>query len=222
MHFSRMILDDPAVPGGQDTMRTTYGHHQKIWEFYAGDPESERDFLYRFDLGANSPRFYAVSTRPPQNRLPGWRIETKPYAPAVEQGARLRFSLRANPTKRIAEKGQRSDGARHDVVMVRKRLMQEAGEAVEMSQIVQEEGFAWLKKQGERHGFVILPHEVRADGYQSHRFRKSRGGREVSITGIDYEGVLTVANPSLFEKALLRGIGPAKGFGFGLMMVRRA
>jgi len=59
------------------------------------------------------------------------------------------------------------------------------------------------------------------DGYQQHRFFKGKGGRQVSLSMVEFNGVLTVTDPQLFLEALHRGVSPANGFGCGLMLVRR-
>ncbi len=50
---------------------------------------------------------------------------------------------------------------------------------------------------------------------------KRNGGKQVSLSTLEFNGVLTVADPKLFLETLYEGIGPAKGFGCGLMLVRR-
>ena len=42
------------------------------------------------------------------------------------------------------------------------------------------------------------------------------------IAAIDYEGLLEVRDPAVFTTALAQGIGKAKAFGCGLMLIRRA
>ena len=218
MFLSRM---SPA-PGAQ-AMRafTTYAHHQQIWRFFPEDKDSSRDFLYRYDMMREGPQFYAVSARAPATDAGGWRVESRPYAPDLEAGASLRFSLRANPTKRFAKPGERSDGRRHDVVMDRKRQLRASGQDVDEASLVQEEGIRWLARQGDRGGFDLVPGAVRASGYRSYRFQKAGGTEELAITGIEFEGALTVIDPERFQRTLLEGVGPAKGFGFGLLLVRR-
>jgi len=87
--------------------------------------------------------------------------------------------------------------------------------------LIQKEGFSWLAVRAEKHGFSIKETEVRVDGYQQHRFHKSRQAKAVSISSLEFSGVLTVTDPEVFIKTLYHGIGPAKGFGFGMIMVKR-
>lgn len=46
-------------------------------------------------------------------------------------------------------------------------------------------------------------------------------GRDISLSTVEFSGALTVTEPDAFNRALLRGIGHAKGFGCGLLLVRR-
>ncbi|MEA2080768.1 MAG: type I-E CRISPR-associated protein Cas6/Cse3/CasE [Pseudomonadota bacterium] len=48
------------------------------------------------------------------------------------------------------------------------------------------------------------------------------GGKEINFSTLDYSGLLTVTDPELFKAALFQGIGPAKAFGCGLLLVRPA
>jgi CRISPR system Cascade subunit CasE len=38
---------------------------------------------------------------------------------------------------------------------------------------------------------------------------------------VDFEGTIEITDPGIFVEALFTGIGPAKAFGCGLMLVRR-
>ncbi|MCI5220551.1 MAG: type I-E CRISPR-associated protein Cas6/Cse3/CasE, partial [Candidatus Electrothrix sp. LOE2] len=43
----------------------------------------------------------------------------------------------------------------------------------------------------------------------------------IQFSLLDLSDRLTVTDPNVFTRALFRGIGPAKGFGCGLLLVRR-
>jgi CRISPR system Cascade subunit CasE len=59
---------------------------------------------------------------------------------------------------------------------------------------------------------------LRVDGYSTWR---QHGGTGIALTTLDFEGVLEVVDPGSFLSSLLGGIGPAKAFGCGLMLIRR-
>jgi len=83
----------------------------------------------------------------------------------------------------------------------------------------------WLSDKGARNGFEIVRdgHKKRlkfqAEGYQWHAL--PRKGRDAGFSSVDFEGEIEVVDAELFVKSLCDGIGPAKGFGCGLMLVRR-
>jgi CRISPR system Cascade subunit CasE len=44
----------------------------------------------------------------------------------------------------------------------------------------------------------------------------------VRLSTLDFDGLLTVADPGRFGELLFSGLGPAKGFGCGLMLIKGA
>ena len=59
---------------------------------------------------------------------------------------------------------------------------------------------------------------LRVDGHRVHR---KLGRHGIVVSTLDFEGELRVTDPEAFLSALSNGIGPAKAFGCGLMLVRR-
>ncbi|MDV2482242.1 type I-E CRISPR-associated protein Cas6/Cse3/CasE [Methanoculleus sp. Wushi-C6] len=226
MFLSRMRLR-PGAAGNREFWQmvgSEYQAHHMVWDLFTDGPDRERDFLYRVEENEGMPTIYSVCEREPVNRGGMWTIETKLYDPALRTGQQLAFVLRANPVRtKCDEKGKHH---RHDVVMEAKTRLKQQGRPREEwppePEIVQQAGFAWLAMKGEANGFSVAEGDVRADGYIQRRFRKRKGRHEISISTLDYTGILTVADPERFKAALYNGIGPAKGFGCGMMMVRPA
>lgn len=226
MYMSRIRLQ-PNASENKDfwkSLGNTYQVHRLLWSLFADDSERKRDFLYQYENTKNLPTFYSVSERAPLDGGGIWDIESKLYEPALHVDQRLSFSLCANPirTKRDAEGKQH----RHDVIMNAKNQLKlddvpRADWPCE-AEIVQNVGFEWLARKGEQYGFMVNEREVRADGYRQERFYKAKGKHHVKISTVDFTGLLSVTDPERFQNALYRGIGPAKGFGCGLMMVRRS
>ncbi|MHC1625774.1 MAG: type I-E CRISPR-associated protein Cas6/Cse3/CasE [Methanoculleaceae archaeon] len=229
MYFSRLTMR-PDASKSPEFLRIASGPyqiHQMVWDLFLHPEHTERDFLYRVDRRMGSPVVYVLSSREPVYLGRLWRVETKPFNPVLHRGQRLVFSLRANPV--VSRRMDPDDDGkrrlvRHDVVMdAKKKLQKEYGKVrFRMADLVQQEGTRWLRSRAERHGFSIGDGAVRADGYRQIRFRKGKSGNTVSISTIDFTGILTVTDPDLFLESLRSGIGPAKGFGCGLMMIRRA
>ncbi len=203
-------------------IQNSYEVHTLIWDMFGDDPDRKRDFLFRTQYDESLPSFFVVSSREPENRYDVWSIQPKQYDPVLEQGQQLSFMLRANPVRTKTDENKKQK--RHDVVMdVKKRLESEGipshSRPIE-SDIVQKAGFAWLATRSESYGFSIQEGMVRADGYLQHRLKKPHGSHEVKFSTIEFSGLLTVEDPIRVVEMLFQGIGPAKGFGCGLMLVK--
>ncbi|MEO8379266.1 MAG: type I-E CRISPR-associated protein Cas6/Cse3/CasE [Acidobacteriota bacterium] len=222
MYLSRIELRDDAGRAGAFWKRIASldDVHRVVWSWFGDRPDRERDFLYRLEGEGSKARFFTLSERQPVDGDGLWRIESKVFQPKLAPGDRLVFSLRANPTVRKASGPAK--GKRHDVVMDAKVAARAGGDERSMTELVEGTCFAWLSARAERCGFEIGVGDVRTEGYRSARFPRGRGRDDASITTVDFAGCLTVRNPGAFVDALAHGIGPAKGFGCGLMLVRRA
>lgn len=84
----------------------------------------------------------------------------------------------------------------------------------------------WFAGKCEKVGCAMVRDDLKgglkfqAEAYQWHAL--PRKGRDAGFSSVDFEGEIEVVDTELFTKALFDGIGPAKGFGCGLMLVRRA
>ncbi|MHC1626960.1 MAG: type I-E CRISPR-associated protein Cas6/Cse3/CasE [Methanoculleaceae archaeon] len=228
MYFSRLTMrpDASKSPEFWRIASGPYQIHQMVWDLFVHPEHTERDFLYRVDRQKGSPVVYVISSREPVYQGGVWKLESKPFNPVIRPGQRLLFSLRANPvvSRRLEPDGEgKRRQVRHDVVMdAKKRLQEESGNSrFRMADLVQQEGARWLRSRADKHGFSIDEGAVRADAYRQIRFRKGKSKNTVSISTIDFTGILDVTDPNLFLESLESGIGPAKGFGCGMMMVRR-
>jgi CRISPR system Cascade subunit CasE len=197
-----------------------YQIHKLVWNLFADHPERKRDFIYRHEPVNGWPTFYTVSQREPQNASGMWEVTPKEYRPNLRTGQRLGFTLCANPIRSKRDENKRQH--RHDVIMEAKLEIKKRSENINMPDIVQEHGVRWLLDRAESHGFSVSPEGIRADGYQQHSIFKGKGNQQITFSTVDFSGILTVIDPAVFiEKCLFDGIGPAKGFGCGLMLVRR-
>ncbi len=203
---------------GRGSIARQPGHHL-VWSLFADTPERRRDFLWReMDTGV----FLILSTRPPEDRLGLFEIEEpKPFTPVIESGDRLRFSLRANPVIR-RRNPSRQRSVKHDVVMDALRLQSKDERATLRRAAMEEQGRAWLERQGARAGFVIHSGELSVEGYEQHRITRKGATRPMSFSTLDFEGILTVEDPGPLIPAIARGFGAAKAYGCGLMLIRRA
>lgn len=202
-----------------------YGQHQGLWKLFEVAQEERTgrvEFLFRTEKKDGLPVFYVLSKRQPRDRTGLWDIESKPYQPDIQIGDRLAFKLRVNPVvTREGEAGSRSK--RHDVVMDAKHQMNwknlPEGRRPTLAYVAQKAGETWLRARAERLGCKFDDATLRADGYRTWR---KHSAKSIELSMLDLEGCLTIADPARFADALLKGVGPAKGFGCGLLLVRRA
>jgi CRISPR system Cascade subunit CasE len=188
--------------------------HRLVWSLFAADPDQKRDFLWRED---KEKTFYILSPQAPCTSEI-FDVDMKPFAPDLAPGDFLQFSLRANATRAVKPPGSRGRGKRADIVMA--HLPNPNERAPARARIIVDAGTAWLKAQGEKHGFS-LPAQPRVDGYETLKIPRP-GGPNIRISTLDFDGILQVTDPALFNAALLRGFGHARAFGCGLMLIRRA
>jgi CRISPR system Cascade subunit CasE len=125
----------------------------------------------------------------------GFRVKVKEFAPAFHAGQRMRFRLRANPALK-------RDGKRLGL----------AGDQSQMD---------WFRRKGEVGGFLFRDDEVwiRDEGTMAGRKYADGEGTMIQFRTVVFEGALTVTAPERFAESLRRGVGPAKGFGCGLLSV---
>jgi CRISPR system Cascade subunit CasE len=136
---------------------------------------------------------------------------------ALENGMRLSFRIRANPTKKIDTRsgpgGERRNGRRVEL-------------RTEQQQI------DWLRRKASVAGFQLgrlrLQPEgtnVRALGEGRLELLKVRPGGEgrarLTFASVLFEGELEITDATLFRQALAMGIGPGKAYGFGLLSLAR-
>jgi CRISPR system Cascade subunit CasE len=221
MYLSRIRLSPEAARDRRfwTLLESPYHLHQAIWNLFSDRPDRRRDFLYRLDLDGGRPMLYALSSREPHlapSQQSLWNVESRPLRPALRPGDRLRFSLRANPVVT-------RDGSRHDLVMDLKKDLAKRGvpkaEWPSEAALAQQAGEGWLTRRAAEHGFALA--RVWVARHEVLTFPKPSGAT-VRLAVCDFEGTLTVTDPDRFLAMLRQGLGPAKGFGCGLLLCRRA
>lgn len=207
--------------------KSSYALHKAVWNFFLGDPDRKRDFLFRCDSMHGQPVIYILSAEKPVSQSGAWVVDTKEFSPVLQNGDRLSFTVRVNPvvTKTYKdEKTGKDIHKRHDVVMNRTFEAREQGITLSYNEVVNSAGYEWLAVRAEKHGFKVSPSSVIVDRYEKKTFEKSTPSGKISkvVLGIlDIRGVLEVTDSDAFVEMLYAGLGPAKGFGNGLMLVKR-
>lgn len=224
MYFSRVEFHRELSKTslfGQLMTGNTYAAHQLLWELFPDEPAEKRDFVFRQEMKGRWPVFYLVSKRKPQKTSMFSSVSCKVYNPVLRMGEQLAFSLRANPV--VARKAEgKKHSPKHDVWMDAKREGQSQGlKGDKLLVFIEGRAKNWLSYRGEMNGFSVTPLDVDLQGYQQHRIYKKRSGKPIRYSTVDFQGLLTVEEPDAMQKTLFNGIGKAKGFGCGLMLVRR-
>lgn len=210
MYLTEIILQDEFA--ARLFPSNPYDWHRSIWSFFPN--KSERDFLYRVDSNSRGVRLLILS-------------ETRPLSPFAEENAVFRckkipehfllhklyrFQIRVNPTKRIkvdARTGNRIEkGIRVPIT--------DEGELLQ-----------WFKRKGEAGGFSLPAcYDGEDNGTQLTILPESRlnfqkpGNKRAHHASVQFTGILRVEDTSLFIQTLRHGIGSAKSFGFGLLMLQ--
>ena len=228
LHLSRIRLrDDAAVAAlaanllGEEDGETVLKAHRLLWSLFADGPERQRDFLWRDDGGAHWRRrtFITLSERPPEDRVRLFDVETKPFAPVLSTGQRLRFRLRASPSLNERRPGAKR-GKRRDPVARALRGLTPDERQQSRYDVLQRVGRDWLARQSERRGFHLpqgAPLVVDGEDWRA----VPRGGKApATFSVLDFEGVLELDDTAIFVESLAAGIGRARAFGCGLMLIR--
>lgn len=174
-------------------------------------------------------------------------VKVREFDPQAIAGDKpLRFLLRANPTTSRTypdELVTGSDGVerpksrRIAVGSDRKQLAERMGVSVDELPSREEMLVDWLRKKGESSGYsivedssgrtlcdvspnrdLILRKGKKAGSRSSTRNRASNGTEpRITITTVDYTGVLRIDDPDRFAETIRSGIGRARAFGCGLL-----
>lgn len=117
-------------------------------------------------------------------------------------GQQLQFQLTANPSRRSAATKRRRSITDRD------------------------EQLAWLHHRGTNGGFTInqadraqLP-AVRSQTKSKPADQRDTQTDVFGINPVQYSGILTVTDPDQFTRTIVAGIGPAKAYGCGLLLLR--
>jgi CRISPR system Cascade subunit CasE len=205
MTYLTQALIDPDTARELKLWRwDSYKWHKAVWEAFPGRPDKGRHFLTRLDERQGGYRLLVVSPEIPSR--PDWCPvgcwQTKPIPETYFGKTRYAFQLRANPTRKFNPKGP--DGLRHG-----------QGKRVPLRQ--REELVSWMVRKGEQGGFKVEADKLRTIPHGPDRFQKHDSGGTHTV--VEFQGVLTVTDPPKFHETFTHGIGSAKAFGFGLLVI---
>lgn len=170
-----------------------YRLHQWIWDALPNDPDARRDFLFRSDMKEGILRILLLSARiPAPDAAVTWK--TTEVTDTFLGHGEYRFQLRANPTFRRASDHKRL--AIFDEMKIRD----------------------WFTRKFADAGCEV--HDLETTAPRKVLFRKGGGMHLGTVYSVDVSGILAVRDEAAFRAAFDAGIGPAKGFGFGLLLLQ--
>lgn len=205
MYLSRLKLDQ-FRHSMRELRLSHYLLHQAIFRAFpdASDGGPGR-VLYRLDIDRQgNTNLLVQSEKKPDwdkaNMLKECLLEPaacRTFLPRCHAGQNLFFRLRANPTVKKQAEGKKN--------------------GYRLGLLRQGDQVAWLRNKAEEGGFAVLSCQVMPEGIA--HGEKGRQDGKLRHYGVHFEGVLEVLDPDVFQATIHRGIGPAKGFGFGLLSI---
>ena len=186
-------------------IRDTYDWHQRVWQAFGGRDGQSRDFIIRVDRKEEAYRVLIISTSIPVK--PDW-CPTNCFGTKLIQDdffahPQYRFTLLANPTKKL--RVDNADGSR-----------KKNGRRVPLTK--RDDLVAWLERKAAVGGFTINPDSLRTISRGREFFHKDRASHG-TLTAVEFQGELTVTSPAQLRATVAAGIGSAKAFGFGLLVL---
>ena len=203
-HLTQITLD--LATAARLGLRDSYDWHQAVWKAFPGHDGEPRDFLTRLDQRREGFRLLVVSPQPPIR--PEWCPEgaecwkTKMIPQTYFTRTRYAFQLCANPTRKISKElpgGTPTKNGRRVPLRSREELVE------------------WLVRKSTQGGFTVDEGTLRTFSRGRAYFEKK--GQTGLHSAVEFQGVLTVIDPAKFHDAFTRGIGSAKAFGFGLLVI---
>ncbi len=177
-------------------LANVYELHKLLWQCFPGRAEAKRDFLFRSDNDGSDLKLLMLSAESPKQCLWAEWDGVKEFEPDFPDGALYWFRLRANPTVRIsANRKLRALTSREDLD-------------------------AWLTRKGERCGFALRS-EAEYSACRLERFFRSSDAPPVQLNIVEIGGVLAVTDSTAFGEVFRRGIGRARAFGCGMLLLKR-
>ncbi|MBE1877451.1 type I-E CRISPR-associated protein Cas6/Cse3/CasE [Myceligenerans pegani] len=220
MYLTRSEID-PTRRSARKLLGSPQAMHAAVlggFDHLGADSGSRGRVLWRVDQTAEALVVYVVSEAEPDLDTPGGLLEqagrpgtqkTRPYSRVLDQlepGQRWAFRLRGNPVKSV-----RDDSSQRGQRVARLGI---AGQT------------EWLTRKAERLGIDVGEPETETFAITRRgvdQFIRATGGRRtVTIAWAQFDGTLEVRDADLLRQALTNGVGPAKGYGCGLLTLAKA
>lgn len=220
--LARLNID--AEVARAERMFDNYAWHKKVWECFPNTPDAARTFLTRIDPLEGAFRVWVLASNEPE--CPPWcpadGFDIREISPTFLSHRYYAFDVRVNPVKSLVQRDSNGQP------LLKANGKRKSGKRVPL--VKQDDLRAWLMRKGEvrcRHeetgveipgGFRLVdgkPLEI-SPMVECH-FRKK--GDNAYHGGVQFRGTLEVTDRERFVQTYQAGIGSAKGFGFGLLLL---
>lgn len=203
--LARMSIERASAKHRHLSVLNAYTWHQAAWQAFPNLDQQARPFLSRLDLSLEGFNLLLLS-RAHRPERPDWCPEQcwalKPIPDYFLLRKYYRFDLHANPSRKVIKLG--TDGER--TKNGRRRPLTKLAERIE-----------WLSRKAEQSGFAIIE-EPEIAFREDQTFQKKTG--HGVHTAVRFRGILEVTDTTRFEDAFYAGVGSAKGFGFGMLVLQ--
>lgn len=190
----------------------SYDWHQRLWECFPDSPTQERDFLTRIDLQEGAVRAMMLAEREPT--CPAWcpsdNFRVRKVASSFLSHSHYAFDLRVNPTKSLVQR--EADGS------PKRKANGKRASGKRVPLVAKDELRAWIDRKSSESGFRISEAKPLEIGPAVDFWFRKKGMSGVH-GGVQFRGILEVTDYAQFAKAWKSGIGSAKAFGFGLLLL---
>ena len=180
-------------------LHDSYAWHQQLWRAFPGMDGQARDFLFRLDDRGTrfgcccSPRGAGSAGLGRLGGEDGRRELSRP------RSLSLPGSCQSDGQARRSQRGRRAQEERPAHRHPRPQEL-----------------CGWMERKANQAGFEMLECSA-GPATQSFFVKDGRRGKHVAV---DFQGTLRVVERDAFCQAFVTGIGPARAFGFGLLMLQ--
>lgn len=222
MYLSRIQINE-ARRDGRKLLGSAQAMHAAVLAAFPQAADERGRVLWRVDRDAHQRWLYVVSRPQPDFthvvEQAGWQTTqdtwaARPYGPMLDglaAGQSWAFRLTANPTRT-----SRASAVVDGVPMVPPPGEGPSQRGKRYAHVTVAQQRQWLLERAPRCGIDIgEPDAVVVHDRRTERF--TRRGATVTISKATYDGRLTVVDPEALRRALTDGVGPAKGYGCGLL-----
>ena len=121
------------------------------------------------------------------------KVQTYQFLDSLKEGDSLRFLLKANPSAKREKK-------RHAILDPLKQI-------------------EWIKRKGKAGGFDLLACQLMGEERQHIYKHDDDEPATITILSVTFTGILKITKLDSFLDIIKNGVGPAKGFGHGLLSI---